>query len=136
MNVDIQLTPNFNLKEFLHNGSDEGLSPEIVENLRRLAQALEKVRTLLGNRPITIDSGFRTWAHHLEIYKQILGQKFSIKQVPKNSQHLFGKAADIVVQGVAPKVVQEILKDWDGGLGSYTVFTHVDIGPKRRWSGP
>lgn len=124
MKTDIQLTPHFNLKEFLHNGSDEGVTPEIVENLRALAQALEKVRVLLGNRPMVINSGFRTPKHNAEV-----GGK-------PDSQHLLGKAADIVLQGMAPQVVQGVLADWNGGLGSYSSWTHIDLGPKRRWDGP
>lgn len=53
----------------------------------------------------------------------------------KKSQHILGKAADFTVKGVSPRDVQEFLKDWKGGLGSYENFTHVDVGDKRRWAG-
>ena len=53
----------------------------------------------------------------------------------KSSQHVLGKAADFTVIGVPPSVVQEYLKNWKGGLGSYENFTHVDVGRKRRWVG-
>lgn len=115
MNTDIRLTPNFHLREFLKNGSDEGVTAEIVENLRHLAQKLEEVRKLCGDKPITITSGFRTLNHN----KAVGGAK--------NSQHLYGRAADIIVKGLAPKEVQNLLKDkWEGGLGYGATFTHLD----------
>lgn len=129
MPIDIEqwLSPHFQLKEFLHNGSPEGLTIWVVTRLSRLAVALEEVRTKLGNKPIHINSGFRTPEHNKEV-----------GGVP-NSQHLVGDAADIVVEGMTPKEVQASLKDWRGGLGSYSTWTHVDVSvvpPKRRWEGP
>lgn len=123
MDTNIQLTPHFNLQEFLHDASPDGLTPDISANLQQLAIALEKVRAMCGNRPIFINSGFRTPEHNEEVGGA------------PNSQHLLGKAADIEVQGLKPCVVQEILHDWNGGLGSYETWTHVDTGEKRRWTG-
>jgi zinc D-Ala-D-Ala carboxypeptidase len=123
-NLTDNLSPHFQLGEFLHNGSFEDVTPEIMANLGRIAYALEHVRIICGNRPIHINSGFRTPQHN----KEVCGAP--------DSQHLYGKAADIVVQGIGPRVVQELLKDWPGGLGSYSAWTHCDIGPKRRWNGP
>lgn len=130
MNSNIQLTPHFNLSEFLHKKSLEGVMPEIVENLRKLAMALEGVRVTLGNREMTITSGFRTWAHHVAIYAAM---GIPESEVPKDSYHLKGLAADFVVKGLPPKVVQEILKDWNGGLEIAPTWTHCDLGPKRRF---
>lgn len=124
MKTDIQLTPHFNLKEFLHNGSDEGLTAVIVENLRALANKLEMIRKLLGAKPIHINSGFRTVKHNAEVGGA------------EHSEHLHGLAADIVVEGLSPAQVQAALKDWQGGLGSYPTWTHVDLGPRRRWTVP
>ena len=47
----------------------------------------------------------------------------------KNSQHLLGRAMDIVIKGVSPRDVYTFLdKNYDGeyGIGSYTTFTHID----------
>lgn len=117
----MQLSPHFQLKEFLHPGSFSAVTPAILENLRQLALRLEDVRSQCHHQPIRITSGFRTKAHNT-----LVGGS-------PNSQHLLGKAADIVVQGMTPHDVQRLLNAWDGGLGCYKTFTHVDIGPKRRW---
>lgn len=123
MNLDIQLTTNFHLSEFLCPGAEKVISAPVIENLRKLANKLEEARKLLGNRPITITSGYRTPAHN----KAVGGAS--------KSQHLYGTAADIVVSGLKASEVQKILKDWNGGLGSYAGFTHLDISVKRRWNG-
>ena len=123
MNLDIQLTPHFHLKEFLCPGAEKEIRAEHIENLRKLANHLEEVRITCGNRAITITSGFRTRAHN----RAVGGAS--------NSQHLYGTAADIVVSGLKASEVQKLLKDWNGGLGSYASWTHLDLGPKRRWNG-
>lgn len=119
----IMLTPNFRLAEFLHN--DDPVPPnDILGNLYCLANRLQVIRDLLG-KPITINSGYRTAAHNASV-----GGK-------SDSQHLLGKAADIVIPGMTAHEVQAFLKNWNGGLGSYSNFTHVDIRPTRaRWVGP
>jgi uncharacterized protein YcbK (DUF882 family) len=120
---DTNLSPHFKLSELLVNELNE---PPlfILANLTKLAKALEEVRVLLGNKPIRITSGYRNNAHNRRV-----GGAY-------NSYHTKGLAADITVEGMTAAEVQKILKDWNGGLGSYTTWTHVDIGPKRRWKGP
>jgi uncharacterized protein YcbK (DUF882 family) len=53
------------------------------------------------------------------------------------SQHLYGIAADIKVQGVSPKTVgqyAEKLLPKSGGIGIYSTFTHIDVrANKARW---
>lgn len=121
MNLDDHITPNFKWGEFLR-AEDPLPSSEILGQLRLLAQTLERVRTLFGNKPIHINSGYRTFQHNLDT-----GGK-------PNSYHLRGMAADIVVQGVPPHEVQKELKSWIGGMGCYKTFTHIDIRPYRvRW---
>jgi uncharacterized protein YcbK (DUF882 family) len=117
---EILLSPNFKLGEFLH--AEAQLPPtEILDNLHRLANRLQVIRDLL-NRPIVINSGYRTPEHN----KAVGG-------APK-SYHLSGMAADIVVSGMPAAEVQAFLKNWSGGLGLYTHYTHVDIRPVRaRW---
>ena len=120
--TDIQLTPHFHLMEFLqHNGADV-LTAEHVANLRTLANRLEDVRTKCGDHPIRITSGFRTPWHN----RHIGGAK--------NSYHLRGMAADIVIRGLPARDVQRLMADWDGGMGCYAGFTHLDIRADRaRW---
>lgn len=92
-----------------------------------LMTLLECVRAHF-DAPVTINSACRCRAHN-----------HNIGGSPK-SQHLYGRAADIVVKGHSPAEVQELvaslMKGW-GGIGSYETFTHVDTrtnGPAR-WKG-
>lgn len=96
---------------------------DVKNNLKLLAAKLEEVRAYLGNKPMIINSGYRDPAHNR-----------AVKGV-SNSQHLYGKAADIAVVGMSPRIVQAKLKPWwPGGLGSYSDFTHLDIRSYRaRW---
>jgi len=114
-----KLSPNFKLGEFIKPNTP---MPDdiILWNLWLLAQRLQALRDIL-NRPITITSGFRT----PEQNKAIGGHPLSY--------HLRGMAADIVVASLTPKQVQQKLAQWQGGLGCYPTFTHIDIGPKRRF---
>lgn len=116
-----QLTQNFNLNEFIRD-EDPMPSLSVLRNIDALAHRLQAIRDILKRR-ITINSGYRTAKHNAEVGGV------------SDSQHLLGKAADIVVEGLAPKYVQQFLVGWSGGMGSYATFTHVDIGPKRRWKG-
>jgi len=124
MRPEDQLSPHFTLGEFLHDESIEGVTLDVIENLRLLSKELEGVRKLLGDKPIKILSGFRTPEHN----RAVGGVK--------GSQHLYGKAADIVVDGIPPHKVQKALADWPGGMGAYSNFTHLDVrGFRARWSG-
>lgn len=92
------------------------LSPNAVkENIRRLMWRLEALRTKLGNNPIKLTSGFRYYTYN----KKIGGAN--------NSQHIYGKAADISVRNVSPEKVYKAARESSfGGLGLYNSFVHVD----------
>jgi hypothetical protein len=94
----------------------------IDDRLRLLCQALEVLREELGGRPIRIGSGYRPEAYN----RAIGGARFS--------QHLQGRAADVVVDGVAAGVVHDTAlrlakagRIRVGGLGAYPTFTHIDV---------
>jgi uncharacterized protein YcbK (DUF882 family) len=121
MDRNIQITPNFKLSEFIRP-QDELPEDWVLDNIYHLAHRLQVVRDIL-NKPIKITSGYRTPAHN----KAVGGS-------PK-SQHITGNAVDIVVSGMTPKQVQTALKNWSGGMGLGTTFTHLDTRPtKTRWS--
>lgn len=91
-------------------------------NEELLAQRLELLRRIRGNRPLTILSGYRTPAHNA-----------AVGGAP-HSQHLRGAAADLP-EGYAS--VQEAI--WAGftGIGSRGPWAvHVDVrpGPRVRWT--
>ena len=94
----MQISEHFSLQELtvselaVRNGWDNSPSPQELENLKRLADMLEKVRALVG-KPIIINSAYRS--------KQVndaVGSKDS-------SQHRIGCAADIRVVGMNPDQV-------------------------------
>ena len=93
----------------------------------QLMTLLEAIRNHF-DAPVTINSACRCRGHNSNIGGS-----------PK-SQHLYGRAADIVVKGHSPAEVQQVLesfmKGW-GGIGLYESFTHLDTrsnGPAR-WKG-
>ncbi len=115
----VQLTDNFKVWEFAcQDGSDA------IFISTELAQVLQKIRSRFG-KPVTINSGYRTSVHNGRVGGS------------PTSQHLYGMAADIVVQGTTPQAVAkyaETLLTGRGGIGLYSGFTHVDVRAKRsRW---
>ncbi len=116
------LPPNFTWPELIGTLPPKSLPPSICLSLQLLAQRLQVLRDVLGS-PIHITSGYRTPQHN----QRVGGHP--------NSYHCKGMAADIVVTGVPAHRVQHLLRNWQGGLGCYSTFTHIDIGPKRRWQG-
>ncbi|WP_198022294.1 YcbK family protein [Candidatus Odyssella acanthamoebae] len=81
--------------------------------------------------------GSREMVHLISGYRSpktnaILRQKSC--GVASNSQHLSGKAADIMVPGRTMKQVQQAAKSLKaGGVGRYANFVHVDTGRVRYW---
>ena len=87
------LTLHFTLAELTHSqtadrlGIDNTPSAEIIDNLTRTAQTLERVRVLLGSRPIIVSSGYRS----PDLNRVVKGARASA--------HLFGLAADFICPG-------------------------------------
>ena len=80
-----------------------------------LVGMLEAIREQFG-QPITVTSGCRCMAHN-----EAVGGGH-------NSQHLKGRAADIIVRDVDPQDVAAFADIGCGapGLGRYSTFTHID----------
>lgn len=121
------MTKNFSKSEFDCKCGCE-IPHDVYVNIVKLANQLQHFRDII-NKPITINSGYRCEAHN----KKIGGVKYS--------QHVLGKAADIVVQDLDPVFVigfiDTEIQNGDmlqGGLGLYNTFVHYDIRGKRaRW---
>lgn len=90
-----QLTPNFTLEEFTDSQTAARMgivnvpSPQSQErkNLQRTAEVMEKVRSLLGDKPILISSGYRS----PKVNSAVGGSK--------NSHHINGLAVDFTCPG-------------------------------------
>ena len=118
----MNLTEHFTLEELTHTDHREfDNTPNDVEiaNLTRLAEFLETVKTVLGGKPVMINSAFRS--------KQVndsVGSK-------DTSQHRVGCAADIRVPGMTPnQVIQTIMASnvhYDQIIREFDSWTHISI---------
>lgn len=88
-----KLTDHFSLEEMTasetaaRRGIDNTPSPAIIKNLTRTAQLLERVRVLLGSKPILVSSGYRSPALNAAVGGS------------KTSAHMQGLAADFICPG-------------------------------------
>lgn len=91
--------------------------------IKKLAINLDKLRDRFGK--MTINSWYRP-----EPINAAVGGA-------KNSEHIRGWAADIEFAKDQRDVEKWLEKNWVGGVGSGVVsgkgFTHLDLGPNRRW---
>lgn len=118
----MNLTPHFTVEELTytdHRQFDNTPDEAAMANLRRLAQFLERVKEVLGGKPIIVNSAFRS--------KQVndaVGSK-------DTSQHRLGCAADIRVPGMTPdQVVKAIIASgigYDQVIREFDRWTHVSI---------
>jgi zinc D-Ala-D-Ala carboxypeptidase len=128
-----QLSPHFSLEEMTHsdvatrNGWDNTPDEATTVNLTRLAEFLERVKVLLDNKPIMINSAYRS--------KQVndaVGSK-------DTSQHRLGCAADIRVPGMTPDQVTKAIKEsdlpFDQVIREFDSWTHVSV-PNREGEQP
>jgi uncharacterized protein YcbK (DUF882 family) len=120
----MNLTENFSLQELtvsetaVRKGLDNTPNATEVANLVRVAELLEKVRTLLG-KPIILNSGFRSKA-----VNDAVGSR-------DTSQHRIGCAADIRVPGMTPREVVEACIaaniPFDQIIEEFGSWTHISV---------
>ena len=118
----MNLTEHFTLEELTHTDHrqfDNTPNEAEMANLQRLAEFLEKVKAVLGGKPIMINSAFRS--------KQVndaVGSRDS-------SQHRLGCAADIRVPGMTPnEVVKTLIASglgFDQVIREFDSWTHISI---------
>ena len=122
----MSLSEHFTLEELTHTDHRE-LSNEPneseTENLKRLAAFLEQVKTVLGGKPVMVNSAFRSKA-----VNDAVGSK-------DTSQHRIGCAADIRVPGMTPdEVVKTIIAsglEYDPIIREFDRWTHISIPNKK-----
>ena len=117
---------NFTMSELLH--SDEAIrnkinnipnDKQILDNLLLLlTECLQPIRNYIG-KPIKVTSGYRC---------QTLNNLPTIRGA-KNSEHLTGRAADIVVSGMTPRQLIEKIKasgvEYRQLINEHNLWTHI-----------
>ena len=118
----MNLTEHFTLEELTHTDHRELENiPNETEltNLQRLADFLEIVKSVLGGKPIMVNSAFRSKA-----VNDAVGSK-------DTSQHRVGCAADLRVPGMTPdEVVKAIIASgigYEQVIREFDRWTHVSI---------
>lgn len=111
-----QITEHFKVREF---ACKDGTDPVFVSDT--LVGILEAIR-LHFDAPVYINSAYRTPQHNAK------------EGGVKTSQHTYGLAADIRVDGHTPAEVYAVADSMlgeHGGVGIYDTFVHVDARSKK-----
>ncbi len=118
----MQLSEHFTLEELTHTDHrqfDNTPNASEVANLVRLAALLEEVKTVIGGKPIIVNSAFRC--------KQVndaVGSK-------DTSQHRIGCAADIRIPNMTPnEVVKAVIESgigYDQIIREFDRWTHISV---------
>jgi len=118
----MKLTEHFTFEELTHTDHrnfDNTPNEAELANLKRLAEFLEQVKTVLGGTPIMVNSAFRS--------KQVndaVGSK-------DTSQHRIGCAADFRVPAMTPdQVVKAIIAaklPYQQIIREFDAWTHISI---------
>jgi putative chitinase len=121
----MKLTPHFSLTELTVTNTklDNTPSKEVIEVLRTTAFYMEKVRELLGNVTITINSGYRS----PDVNRAVGGTS--------NSSHTHGYAVDFTAYGHTPLTISNILSKsnlkFDQLIYEKT-WVHISFDPRMR----
>jgi uncharacterized protein YcbK (DUF882 family) len=118
----MNLTEHFTLEELTHTDHrqyDNTPNDKELKNLKRLAEFLEEVKTVLGGRPIMVNSAFRS--------KQVNDAVGSSDR----SQHRLATAVDFRVPELTPdQVVKAIIASnlgYDQVIREFDRWTHLSI---------
>jgi len=118
----MNLSEHFSLEELTHTDHREleNIPNENeLANLKRLAEFLETVKSVLGGKPIMVNSAFRSKA-----VNDAVGSKDS-------SQHRVGCAADLRVPSMTPdEVVKAIIASgigYDQIIREFDRWTHISV---------
>jgi len=116
------MTEHFTLEELTHTDHrtlDNTPNETELANIQRLAEFLEELKTVLGGKPIMVNSAFRSKA-----VNDAVGSK-------DTSQHRIGCAADIRVPAMTPdEVVRAVIASgigYDQIIREFDRWTHISI---------
>jgi hypothetical protein len=118
----MNLSKHFTLDELTHTDHrsfDNTPNESELANLKRLAEFLETVKTVLDGKPIIVNSAFRS-----KKVNDAVGSS-------DKSQHRIGCAADIRVPGMTPdQVVRAVIAadlPFDQIIREFNAWTHISI---------
>ena len=125
-----QLSPHFSLAEMTRSntatrrGLDNTPPALIVARLLRTASLMEQVRTICGNRPITVFSGYRS-----PVVNAAVGGS-------KTSSHKDGDAVDFKVSGLSIAETVRLIRasglKFDQVIDEFNQWVHIGFGPQMR----
>jgi len=120
-----KLSPHFSLNELTKtdSGYDNTPSNAIVDNLYKLAEKLEKVREILGNAKIKVESAYRS----PDVNAYVKGSK--------TSDHMSGLACDFKHDHLSPSECVRILMESSLRYDQLIVepsWVHIGIGKRMR----
>ena len=115
-------------------GQKHAIDPRLLETVRALLRKHpgSRVEIVSGYRSEKLNETLRKKGHHVATHSQhCLGHAFDFRIVlPEESRAL------------SPLEIERELREdlkWEGGVGVYLSdsdwFTHMDVGPNRRWNG-
>lgn len=121
----MMLSAHFSLDELtisteaVRRGLDNTPTKPIVDNLRRLAEKLEEVRSVLGH-PIIVNSGYRSPAVNLAV------------KGAKNSEHMDGRAADFICPAYGTplqiaKAIQSAGIEYNQLIHEFGAWAHISV---------
>lgn len=128
----MKLSPHFTREEFefsqtaIRLGLDNTIPPDLMDNAKRTAETLEFIRAILGNRPITVSSGYRSPA----VNKAIGGSA--------TSAHMLALACDFICPTYGSvyqtaEVLASVLDDYDQLIAEGTwIHVGLSVGHPRR----
>jgi zinc D-Ala-D-Ala carboxypeptidase len=120
------ISEHFSWAEFLYSqtAAREGI-PNVPDaaaraNLEKLADVMEKIRSLLGDHPITISSGYRSPAVNAAVGGS------------STSAHMTGLAADFLVPGFGTST--EVCKAIEPHMKELGIDQNIDEYPSTGWT--
>lgn len=102
---------------------------KVMEIDRDLYVLLDRIATRLGaaERPYVLQSGYRSPRYNSMLRRRQRG-------VARDSFHVHGMAADVRISGVSLRDLSYTARELNaGGVGRYSRFIHLDVGPARSW---